>query len=83
MSSICVVGAGVCGLSCAYRIAAIQPDVKITVMADKFLAETTSHGAGACFFCVEPHPTHSRVYLTMRSATIGVVHQVACGNLTK
>jgi len=46
--NICIIGAGVVGLSVAQRLIERTggTDVDITIMADKFLQETTSGGAG-------------------------------------
>ncbi|KAK9806033.1 hypothetical protein WJX73_007439 [Symbiochloris irregularis] len=42
---ICVVGAGVIGLSTALRLCQEIQNVKVTILADKFLSDTTSDGA--------------------------------------
>jgi len=44
---IAVVGAGVVGLSTAVQIQ--QPSALVTLIADKFTTETTSHGAAGFF----------------------------------
>ncbi|XP_067942207.1 D-aspartate oxidase-like [Watersipora subatra] len=46
VQKICVVGAGVVGLSCAVRMKDVLGDsVTVTIIADKFFKETTSHVA--------------------------------------
>ncbi|WAR16199.1 OXDD-like protein [Mya arenaria] len=47
--SVAVLGAGVIGLSTAAAVLDLLPDVKVTVMADKFGADTTSYGSGGLF----------------------------------
>ena len=42
---VCVVGAGVIGLSTALRLCQEVKGVQVTVVADTFLADTTSSGA--------------------------------------
>ncbi|XP_050400433.2 D-aspartate oxidase isoform X2 [Patella vulgata] len=49
MKKICVVGAGIIGLSSAIRIQDRYPKIDITIIADKFSPNTTSDGAGALF----------------------------------
>ena len=49
MVRIGVLGAGVIGLSTATRIQQCLPNADVTIIADKFLTETTSHGAGGIF----------------------------------
>ncbi|XP_041358291.1 D-aspartate oxidase-like [Gigantopelta aegis] len=49
---VCVVGAGVVGLSSAVCIQEQLPDVHVTLVADKFSPHTTSDGSGG-FWC--PH----------------------------
>ena len=44
-SSICVVGAGVIGLSTALRLRQELPHASVTIIAEHFLADTTSDGA--------------------------------------
>ncbi|KAJ8306109.1 hypothetical protein KUTeg_016654 [Tegillarca granosa] len=51
-SSICIVGAGVMGLSSAVCLQNSLPDVSITIVADKFSPDTTSDGSGGFW---EPH----------------------------
>jgi len=46
---IAVVGAGVVGLSTAVRIQQLHDHVSVTVIADRFTTETTSHGAAGIF----------------------------------
>lgn len=46
---IAVVGAGVVGLSTAVQIQQLQPSASVTLIADKFTTETTSHGAAGIF----------------------------------
>lgn len=48
-AEICVVGAGVVGLSTALSIQQNVPSAKVTVLADKFLSDTLSFGAGGFF----------------------------------
>lgn len=40
--SVCVVGAGIIGLSTAIRLQEIEPRASITIVAEKFSPETTS-----------------------------------------
>ncbi|KAH9503465.1 hypothetical protein Btru_068004 [Bulinus truncatus] len=49
MNRIAVVGAGIVGLSTAVNIQKILPHVHVTIIADKFGKDTTSHGAGGFF----------------------------------
>jgi len=46
---VCVLGAGVVGLSTAEFIQDLRPDLKVTLLADKFLEDTTSNGAAGIF----------------------------------
>ena len=46
---IAVIGAGAVGLSTAVQIQQLQPSACVTLIADKFTTETTSHGAGGIF----------------------------------
>ena len=47
--SICVVGAGIVGLTTAIQLQNEFPQSKITIIADKFDADTTSFGAAGVF----------------------------------
>jgi len=47
--SIGVVGAGIVGLSTAINVQARLPHARVTIYADKFGADTTSHGSGGLF----------------------------------
>lgn len=49
MASICVIGAGVIGLSTANCLLDHLPDCEVTIVAEKFLDQTTSIGAAGCF----------------------------------
>ena len=49
MPKVVVVGAGVVGLATAINIKKLRPSTEVTVVADKFVKETTSHGAGGLF----------------------------------
>ncbi|XP_060563958.1 D-aspartate oxidase-like isoform X2 [Ruditapes philippinarum] len=49
MPKVVVVGAGVVGLSTAIHIQKQRPSTQVTVVADKFEKQTTSHGAGGLF----------------------------------
>jgi glycine/D-amino acid oxidase-like deaminating enzyme len=49
MVNIAVLGAGVVGLSTAINIKRNIAHANVTVLADKFLSETTSSGAGGLF----------------------------------
>ncbi|XP_045193020.2 D-aspartate oxidase-like isoform X1 [Mercenaria mercenaria] len=49
MPKIAVIGAGVVGLSTAINIQKRQPSAKVTIIADRFDKQTTSHGAGGLF----------------------------------
>ena len=44
-----VVGAGAVGLSTALRIKLKYPSLPLTIIAEKFLDETTSDGAGGLY----------------------------------
>lgn len=46
---ICVIGAGVVGLSTALKVLETFPNVKLHVVADEFLEDTLSYGAGGFF----------------------------------
>ncbi|XP_076036286.1 D-amino acid oxidase 1 [Oratosquilla oratoria] len=48
-SKVCVVGAGVVGLSTATHLQEQCPDAHITIIADKFTVDTTSDGAAGIF----------------------------------
>jgi len=48
-STVLVIGAGVVGLSTAAAICDLLPDVKVTVVADRFYEQTTSYGSGGLF----------------------------------
>lgn len=48
-AEVCVLGAGVVGLSTALSILEDVPSVKVTVIADRFLSDTLSFGAGGFF----------------------------------
>ena len=57
MVRIAVIGAGVVGLSTAINVQQRLPDADITIIADKFTTETTSHGAGGIFLpTYKAHP---------------------------
>ncbi len=45
MVKVCVVGAGVIGLSTALCIVEHIPDVEVTIIADRFSPDTTADGA--------------------------------------
>jgi glycine/D-amino acid oxidase-like deaminating enzyme len=47
--NVCVIGAGVIGLSTAIQIQETYPSAKVTVIADKFDKETLSDGAAGLF----------------------------------
>ncbi|XP_060062704.1 D-aspartate oxidase-like [Ylistrum balloti] len=49
LPKIAVIGAGVVGLSTAVNIQALIPGCDVTIIADKFEADTTSIGAGGIF----------------------------------
>ena len=49
MVRIAVIGAGAVGLSTATRVQQLLPDADVTIIADKFTKDTTSHGAGGIF----------------------------------
>lgn len=51
-AEVCVVGAGVIGLSSALCIAQSLPSVRVTVVAAAFSPETVSDGSGGFWF---PH----------------------------
>ena len=49
MVTIAVIGAGVVGLSTAINIQQRLPDADVTIIAETFTSDTTSHGAGGIF----------------------------------
>ncbi|KAJ8303470.1 hypothetical protein KUTeg_019866, partial [Tegillarca granosa] len=49
MYNIAVIGAGVIGLSTALNIQKTITNVKVRIIADKFVTETTSYGAAGIF----------------------------------
>ncbi|XP_042887277.1 D-aspartate oxidase-like [Penaeus japonicus] len=49
MPSVCVVGAGVVGLTTATLLQEARPGVRVTLFADKFEEDTTSVGAAGLF----------------------------------
>jgi D-aspartate oxidase len=49
MVHVCVLGAGVIGLSSAVNIQSLIQDVDITIIADQITTETTSDGAAGHF----------------------------------
>ncbi|XP_070554858.1 D-aspartate oxidase-like isoform X2 [Ptychodera flava] len=51
-SSVCIVGAGVIGVSTGVCIQENIPDATVTIVADKFTPDTTSDGSGGLW---EPH----------------------------
>ena len=60
---VCVIGAGVIGLSSAVRIQEKIPNVDITIMADKFSPYTCSDGSGGfweLFMMPEESLVHAR-----------------------
>lgn len=56
---ICVLGAGVVGLTTAFEIQKMIPDCELTIIADKFNSDTTSDGAAGLFtpFCTFRGPS--------------------------
>ena len=61
MVKIAVIGAGVVGLSTATRIQQCLPNAEVTIIADKFTKDTTSHGAGGIFLPTsKAHPDTPR-----------------------
>jgi len=42
---VCVIGAGIIGLSTAYRLKEAVPDVDITIVAEEFSPNTTGDGS--------------------------------------
>ena len=57
MVRIAILGAGVVGLSTATKIQQCLPNADVTIIADKFTKDTTSHGAGGIFLPrYESHP---------------------------
>jgi glycine/D-amino acid oxidase-like deaminating enzyme len=47
MKKVCVIGAGVVGLSTAFRLKEVfGSDIEVSVIADKFFNETTTYGCG-------------------------------------
>ncbi|XP_033755736.1 uncharacterized protein LOC117338489 [Pecten maximus] len=57
MSRICVIGAGVVGLSTGINIQKLLPNVSVQIIADRFEEETTSIGAGGLF---RPNAGHTK-----------------------
>ena len=51
MPKICVLGAGIVGLSTALAIQEHIPDAHVTIVAEKFFGGTTSEGTGGIFRC--------------------------------
>lgn len=49
MPRVAVVGAGIVGLSTAINIQKLLPQAEVTIFADRFTKDTTSHGAGGLF----------------------------------
>ena len=49
MVRIALIGAGVVGLSTATRVQQLLSNADVTIIADKFTKDTTSHGAGGIF----------------------------------
>lgn len=49
MPKVAVIGAGIVGLTTAINIQKLMPSCAVTILADKFTSETTSHGAGGLF----------------------------------
>ena len=49
MVKIAVIGAGIVGLTTAVKVQDALPEAKVTIIADKFMDETTSSGAGGFF----------------------------------
>lgn len=49
MPKVAVIGAGIIGLSTALNIQKLMPKCSVTIFADKFTSDTTSHGAGGLF----------------------------------
>ena len=47
---VCVIGAGVVGLSSAVRIQEELPHCDVTLLADRFSPDTTSDGSGGIWF---------------------------------
>ena len=45
MAAVTVLGAGVIGLSTAVAIQRLMPSAQVTIVADKFVLDTTSAGA--------------------------------------
>ena len=46
MASVCVLGAGVVGLTTALRLRQAMPHLHVTLLAENFGLDTTSHGSG-------------------------------------
>ena len=44
-SRVCVIGAGIIGLSTAYRLQDAAPDVDITIVSEEFSPNTTGDGS--------------------------------------
>ncbi|KAL4237495.1 hypothetical protein ACF0H5_002210 [Mactra antiquata] len=49
MAKVAVIGAGAVGLSTALNTQQILPHASVTIIADRFTRDTTSHGAGGLF----------------------------------
>jgi D-aspartate oxidase len=49
MVRVAVIGAGAVGLSTALCVKLQHPSLSLTIIADRFLDETTSDGAGGLF----------------------------------
>lgn len=49
MARVVVIGAGAVGLSTAINVQKLLPSASVTIVADRFTRDTTSHGAGGLF----------------------------------
>lgn len=50
IKNVCVIGAGVVGLSTAYSLANCGANIQVTLIADKFSPNTTGDGAAGKWY---------------------------------
>ncbi len=53
-SHVCVLGAGVVGLTTALRLRQELPHLRVTLVAENFGVDTTSHGSGGLWEVSHP-----------------------------
>jgi hypothetical protein len=67
VKSVAVVGAGVVGLSVALRLKETWPGLQVKVIANEFLQQTTSYGAGGLW---EPYALSGKQMFHITSASL-------------